>query len=80
MFKNSGLIKDEKNNCKIVTIIEILKKKFTILILFNPEVQSIKNSLSFSNFRTVKNKPIHFYGVNYNILAINGGISGLTFT
>ena len=53
-----GFIKDENINCKIVTKIETLKKKFTILILFNPEVQSIKNSLSPSNLSNVKNNAI----------------------
>lgn len=40
----------------------------------------VKLTIANNNLTTVKNKPIHFYGVNYNILAINGGISGLTFT
>ena len=38
--------------------IKTLKKKLTIFILFSPDVQSIKNSLSPSNFRIVKNKAI----------------------
>ena len=58
MFKNFGFIKDANKSCKIVTKIETLKKKFTTFILFKPEVQSIRNSLSFSNLRIVKNKAI----------------------
>ena len=42
-----------KNNCKIVTKIETLKKKFIILILLSPDVHNTINSFSLSNFSIV---------------------------
>jgi len=44
----------------------IRKIRFTIWILFKPEVQIIINSLSFSNFKIVNVKPIKKQkGINF---------------
>ena len=61
-----GFIIDAKNICKTITINEILTKKFTNLILFNPAVHKIINSFSFSNFKIastndIKNERIEIY-------------------
>lgn len=41
--------------------------------------KDIKLTLANNTRSTVTNKPIHFFAVNYNILTINGGISGLKY-
>ena len=40
----------------------------------------VKLKLANNTPATIKNKPIHFFAVNYNIYQINGGISGLKYT
>ena len=52
-FKLSGLIKLAISSCINIIKIDIRTIRFTIWILFKPDVQSIINSLSFSNFRIV---------------------------
>jgi len=57
-FRDEGLIESDNNNWNNVIKIEILKAKFTSLILFKPDVQKTNNSLFFSNCNIVVNKLI----------------------
>ena len=53
-----GFIIEAKTICKNITINEILTKKLTNLILFNPAVHKIINSFSFSNFKIASTSDI----------------------
>ena len=55
-----------KTICKSITRNEILRKKFTIFILFKPAVHKIINSFSFSNFKIANTNDIkNERGINF---------------
>ena len=66
VYNNLGLIAVVNKSCKSIITRDMLNKKFTILILFKPDVQRTISSLSFSNFKIVnmvakrKEKGINF--------------------
>ena len=71
-FKISGFTIEARIIWIIVTRKETIKKKLTTLILFNPAVHKIINSLSSSNFKIVRKRAIkNDNGMNFvNIFEI----------
>ena len=67
--RDEWVIYSDKQNWINVMKIEIMITKFTILILFKPDVQRIISSLSFSSFNIVNIEAIkNEKGINFVII------------